>query len=300
MSDESATSQQTTTVVLRDGEENYRPAIRWGRGQYKFPKSEAIVAAREAMKITLDEFKSFMTTGTSPSRSPEKWKKYVTVANYGMQKVKEGKYPYVMFDVEGHPQMKEVIIFIPIEPASKLLPALYEQVKGDPEAAGIKIKSGKTAESRAKHQARLDELQWKPEHCVSSQNKTGVEKPTMPNPMTNNWVHIPAAFQVKWCCAPDKTAKSAQKKTEKRKERDAANDLLPGGVRVKTDVGFGSVSLMAAVPVGSHYTTTVVDGVLNVIVYGNVAEVEPDADAEGEAEQDDADADADVNDGTEG
>jgi len=295
--DESAT-EQTTAVAVRDSEANYRPAVRWGRGQYKFPRVDAIVPARDAMDITLEEFVSFMTTGTSPSRSPEKWKRFVTVQNFGMAKVKEGKYPYVMFDVVDHPQMKDVIIFIPIEPAAKLLPALHEEVKDDPEKYGLKIKTAKTAESRAKHQTRLDELLWKPEYCTSSQNKAGVEKPTTPNPLTNNWLHIPNNFQVKWCCAPDKAAKAtatASKKTGKRKDRDATADAeLPGGVCVKTDVEFGNVSMLASVPVGSHYTTTVVNGMLNIVVYGGVTEapIAVDEEGDGHGEGDDEDADA--------
>lgn len=292
--DESAASEQTTTVAVRDSEATYRPAVRWGRGQYKFPRADAIVPARDAMKITLEEFVSFMTTGTSPSRSPEKWKRFVTVQNFGMAKVKEGKYPYVMFDIVDHPQMKDVIIFIPIEPAAKLLPALHEDVKDDPEKYGLKINTAKTAESRAKHQARLEELLWKPEYCTSSQNKAGVEKPTTPNPLTNNWLHIPNNFQVKWCCAPDKPAKAtASKKTGKRKDRDAATDAeLPGGVCVKTDVEFGTISMLASVPVGAHYTTTVVNGMLNIVVYGTEMGVSPiavDGDGDGEVEGDDDD-----------
>lgn len=231
-----------------------------------------------------------MTTGTSPSRSPEKWKNYITVSNYGMAKVKEGRYPYVMFDVEGHPQMKEVIIFVPIEPAAKLLPALYEEAKADPEKFGLKITTAKTAESRAKHQARLDNLQWTPQDCVSSQNKSGLMKSTTPNPLTNNWLHVPAAFHIKWCCRVDKAAKVAAKKTGKRKERDGEGDVLPGGVCVKTDVDFGNVTLMASVPVGTQYTTKVIDGVLNIIVYGNGVDLpsthEHNADPEAEPEQD--------------
>lgn len=295
--DEPAT-EQTTAIAVRDSEASYRPVVRWGRGQYKFPRADAIVPARDSMKITLEEFVSFMTTGTSPSRSPEKWKRFVTVQNFGMAKVKEGRYPYVMFDVEGHPQMKDVIIFIPIEPAAKLLPALHEEVKEDPEKHGLKITTAKTTESRAKHQARLDELLWKPEYCTSSQNKTGVEKPTTPNPMTNNWIHIPSNSQVKWCCAPEKGAKAnVSKKTGKRKDRDATADAeLPGGVRVKTDVDFGNISMIASVPVGTQYTTTVVNGVLNIVVYGGVAEApitvytEGDGEVDGDGDEDDVDA----------
>lgn len=291
---------QTTAVSVRDSEANYRPLCRWGRGQYRFSKSDAIVPARDSLKISLAEFTSFMTTGTSPSRSPEKWKKFITVSNYGMARVKEGRYPYAMFDVEGFPAMKEVIIFIPIEPAAKLLPALYEEAKADPEKYGLKVDTAKTAESRAKHQARLDNLQWKPSDCTSSQNKSGVVKPTTPNPIVNSWVHVPASFQIKWCCTQTKASKStASKKSGKRKDRDGDGDDLPGGVRVKTDVDFGNVTLLASVPVGSSFTTKVVDGVLHVVVYSNgghttVAEAEPDVypdvepeEAEDEGEEDD-------------
>lgn len=292
MSDETADSEQTTAIAVRDSESNYRPVVRWGRGQYKFPRADAIVPAREGMKITLEEFVSFMTTGTSPSRSPEKWKRFVSVQNFGMAKVKEGKYPYVMFDVIDHPQMRDVIIFIPIEPAAKLLPALHEEVKDDPERYGLKIKTGKTPESRAKYQAKLDELLWKPEYCTSSQNKAGVDKPTTPNPVMNNWLNIPNAFQIKWCCAPDKAKAVGSKKTNKRKDRDSSTDVeLPSGVRVKSDVEFGNISLLASVPVGAHYTTTIVNGVLNIVVYGSAGApaAEPEGDADVDADEEEAD-----------
>ena len=284
--DEMDPISQSTAVTVRDSELNYRPLCRWGRGQYRFSKSDAIVPARDSLKISLAEFTSFMTTGTSPSRSPEKWKKYITIANYGMARVKEGRYPYVMFDVEGFTQMKDVIIFVPIEPAAKLLPALYEEAKSDPEAFGLKVLTAKTAESRAKHQARLDNLQWTPMDCVSNQNKSGLLKSTTPNPLTNNWVHVPAAFQIKWCCSNDKSAKAIAKKTGKRKERDGEGDALPGGVCVKTDVDFGNVTLMASIPVGTQYTTRVVDGVLNIVVYGNVTELSSPDEQTGDVEPD--------------
>jgi hypothetical protein len=277
----SSDNSAETAVAVRDSEESFRPILRWGRGQYVFPKEKAIVAAKEAMKVSLAEFVSFMTTGTSPSRSPEKWRKFVTHNNYGVVAVDEGKYPFVVFDVEGHPQMKEVIHFLPLEPAAKLLPAIHEAIKDDPEAHGIKIKTARTPESKAKHQARLDNLIWKPEDCVSSQNKSGTLKPTQPNPMSNKWVHVPTAFQVKWCCVPEKDNKSAKKSgSSKRKDRDLG-EALPAGVRIKTDVDFPGISLMASIPVGSSYTTKVIDGQLQVVVYGTATATE-------EAEEEDA------------
>jgi hypothetical protein len=262
--------EESTAVTVRDSESDFRPVLRWGRGQFVFPCEKAVVAAREALPISLDDFKAFMTTGTSPSRSPEKWRPYVTYTNYGIVEVEEGRYPYVVFDVEGHPQMREVIHFVPFEPAAKLLPALYEEAKDDPEKHGFKVKSSKTPEGRAKHQARLDGLQWTPKDCVSSQNKSGKEKPAQPNPMTNRWTHIPVQHQVKWCCAPEKEAKSSKKATGKRKDRN--EDTLPAGVCIKTDVEFPGISMMASIPVGSNYVTKVVDGHLKVVVYGGADE----------------------------
>jgi hypothetical protein len=223
-----------------------------------------------------------MGSGTSPSRSPDKWRSFVTVHNYGLIKVDEGLFPYVVFDVENHPQMKEVVHFLPIEPAAKLLAALYEEVKDDPESHGIKINSAKTPESRAKHQARLDGLKWKPEDCMSSQNKSGKEKPTQPNPMSNKWTHIPTQHQVKWCCQPDKDTKTAKKATGKRKDR--GEETLPNGVRVTTDVDFPGISLVASIPVGSNFTTKVVEGHLKVVVYGSAADEEGADAAEGAEE----------------
>jgi len=262
--------QSTDTVVsVLDSESDFRPVLRWGRGQYRFPRDNAVVFAKEAMIVTLKEFVSFMTTGTSPSRSPEKWRRFVSVQNYGMVRVDEGRFPFVVFDVVGHPQMKEVVHFLPFEPAAKLLPALYEQHKDDPEAAGLKIHSAKTPESRAKHQARLDNLLWKPTDCTSSQNKSGSMKPTQPNPMSNKWSHVPGNYQVKWCCSPEKDSKPAKKPVlTKRKDRELGDESMPHGFKIKTDVDFPGICLMASIPVGNNYTTKVIDGNLQVIVYG--------------------------------
>ena len=284
MSDE---SENTTTLSVRDDEDvaHYYPVLRWGRSQFRFPTADCVVTVKETMNVTLDEFTSFMSTGTSPSRSPEKWKKFVTVRNLGMVTVKEGVYPYVMFNVEGHPQMANVVHFLPTEPAAKLLPMLYAEVKEDPEAFGIKIHSAKTAESRAKHQARLDALQWTPSMCMSSQNKTGVVKTTLPNPPFNNWEHVPSKHHVKWCCTPERQrpTSAATKKpstTGKRKDRDEP----PPGAIFMTNPGFGNTNYMCELPVGNSYTTTIHNGRLCVVVYGDLTEYgEGAGEAAGEA-----------------
>lgn len=266
------TQTTQTAVVLHEGSKDYYPVLRWGRAQYRFPKEDCLVLPREAKSVTLEEFTSFMNSGSNPSRSPERWRNFVTQHNYGMYKCKEGKYPFVMFDVQGFPDMKNTVHFLPIEPATKLLPAIYEKVKDDPEANGIKVNSAKSAEAKAKHQARLDELDWKPAYCMSSQNKSGESKPSMPNPLTNSFEVIPIAHWIKWCTTPAKTAKSTKKTTtgSKRKCSPAAQDQeLPGGLLVRTDVGFGNLDALYSVPVGSTYTTQLVDGMLNIAVYKN-------------------------------
>lgn len=237
------------------------------------------------MAISLAEFVSFCTSGTSPSRSPEKWKKYVSANNYGMVSVDEGRYPFVMFDVDGFPAMKEVVHFLPLEPALKLLPALYDLVKDDPESHGIKINSSKNEDSRQKHRARLENLKWVPTDCVSSQNKSGTTKPTLPNPLTNRWTHVPTAFQVKWCVQPEAKATKKSVSGSKRK----ANDALPQGVEFKSDIEFNGVKFLATIPVGKKYSTKLFDGKLNIVVYDNVNnddEVLETEDAEDDAEDD--------------
>ena len=241
---------------------------------------------------------SFSTVGTSPSRSPEKWRLYVTASNYGIVACEEGKYPFVsdnklstatfpallpthyyysqvMFDIEGHPAMKEVIHFIPLEPATKLLPALYESVKDDPEAHGIKINSAKTEESRSKHRARLENLQWSPSDCMSSQNKSGIRKASLPNPLTNKWASVPGPFMIKWCVSPDS---KLGKKTVGTKRK--ANDALPSGFEVKSDVDFPGVKFLATVPVGTDFSTKLIDGKLNIVVFDKSKQAEAEAAAD--------------------
>ena len=283
----------STALAIADSEEQWFPCLRWGRGQYAFPKAECQVTVKEALPVTLDEFVSFMGVGTSPSRSPEKWRQYLTVSNYGIVKTKEGVYPFAMFDVVGHPQMKNTVHLIPSEPAAKLLPALYEAAKEDPEAHGLKLAS-KSDSQRAKHQARLDGLQWKPEMCMGT-GKSGATKPTSPSPTTNAWKPLPPSFWIKWCVTPEKRATpsaggaASKGGSGSKRERDEDAELLGSGIRARTDLGFGNVAMLASIPVGEHYSTKVVGGRLEVTVYADGADEEGaegalEAPAEGEAE----------------
>ena len=280
----------STALAVADSEEQWYPCLRWGRGQYVFPKADCIVTVKEALQVTLDEFVSFMGTNTSPSRSPEKWRNYLTGTNYGLVKAKEGVYPFAMFDVEGFPQMKHTVHLIPSEPVAKLLPALYESYKDDPEAHGFKVKSAKTESQRAKHQARLDGLNWKPEMCMG-ESKAGKTKPTSPSPTANAWTPLPSPRWIKWCVTPEKRASAsgggASKGGGGKRERDEDSELLSSGIRARTDLGFGNVAMLASIPVGEHYTTKVVGGRLEVTVYTEAAEeeaVEPGGEAPAEVE----------------
>ena len=246
------------------------------------------------MPISLGEFVSFSTVGTSPSRSPEKWRLYVTASNYGIVSCEEGKYPFVMFDIEGFPAMKEVIHFLPLEPATKLLPALYESVKDDPEAHGIKINSAKTEESRSKHRARLENLQWSPSDCMSSQNKSGIRKASLPNPLTNKWSSVPAPFMIKWCVSADS---KLGKKTVGTKRK--ANDALPSGFEVKSEIDFPGVKFLATIPVGTDFSTKLIDGKLNIVVYDKSKSAEAGAGADTADAADAADEAEDADDAAE-
>lgn len=257
-----------TALVVNEGDEAYYPCLRWGRGQYKIPRDECIVSAKIALQVTLDEFVSFMGMGTSPSRSPEKWRKFLTITNYGMISSKEGLYPFAVFDVIDHPQMANFIHLIPSEPAAKLLPALYEQVKDDPEAHGLRIETAKTPESRAKHQARLDNLAWKPEMCMAGKPPSSRSKAIAPSPIANGWLPLPTEKFVKWCVVSERRSVAQASRKIGGNKREIDDDVeLPCGVRVRTDVGFGSVAMLASVPVGEHFSTKIVGGRLEVVVF---------------------------------
>ena len=267
----------STALVVADDEAAAYPLLRFGRNQYSFPKEKAIVSRREALEVTYEEFVSFMGLSTSPSRSPDKWKSFLTVNNYGMVEVAEGRYPFCMFDVAGHPQMKHFIFFVPTDAAAKLLPQLHEEVSQDPEAHGIKINSAKTVESRAKHKARLDSLLWKPEDCQAI-TKSGSKKNCVPTPTANGWKVVPANLQLTICTADELAKQPKAKKTAGKRKAD--DEVEVSGVKIKTNVGFDAVSKLVSVDVGANYSTKVIDGTLHIVCYGPTAEVEDVEDEE--------------------
>ena len=256
----------STALTVR--EEQLYPVLRWGRSQFSIKKDVCIVQPKESLKITYDDFISFMGTTNSPSRSPDRWKQFLTPLNYGMLKSIEGRYPFAMFDVEGHPSSKEFIFLIPQDVATKLLPILYKSIKDDPDAHGVRVNTSKTSESKEKHRLRLENLQWSPSDCVSSQNKSGVEKACQPNPLSNGWSVLPAASWVHWFVKTEKkkTEPASTKRTGKRKAEPSDVFELPLGGAVKKNIGISSIREIYSIP-AKKFVTNHRNGFLDVIVY---------------------------------
>lgn len=271
------------------GEDAHYPLVRFGRHQYVIPKDQVKIGVKKKLSITLQDFIEVFGVKSSPSRSPEKWSRFITALNFGMVNVNEGVYPYVIFDVEGHPSMRNVAHFVPTEPAGRLFPALYEMASKDPEAHGLKISSG-TEEQQARYKMRLDALKWVATDCQSSNNKSGELKPVTPNPLTNKWSVVPDAFVVPWCTKnvdpPVKPVAKSKLTGNKRKDPE-----LPEGVVFRTgdSMDFGIVKWVAKLPVGSIFSTKRVGDTLVVTSFedGTAAAVDVDEDA-ADAGDDDA------------
>tara|TARA_B110000444_G_scaffold118181_1_gene111156 strand:- start:239 stop:1177 length:939 start_codon:yes stop_codon:yes gene_type:complete len=157
-----------------------------------------VVKVKKPVEVTFDEFVGLFGYKSSPSRSPDKWSRFVTVQNYGLVAVNEGIYPLVIFDVAGHPEMSKFAHFVPIEPASKLFPKLYAAAKEAPESFGLKIHHS-NPERAQKDTARLEGLRWTPSDCIGLNSKTGLEKAVMPSPSSNRWKPISEPFLLNWC-----------------------------------------------------------------------------------------------------
>ena len=245
------------------------PLVRFGRSQYTVPKGDVEVGIKKRMHVTVDEFKSFMGAGTSPSRSPSVWRPYLNAFNLAFVKFAEGVYPLTCFDVEDHPQMSNCFHFVPADVAKVLIPEIQAEAQADPAKYGFKLDSG-TEESKVKYQKRLDALAWVPTDCQTENNKAGVLKPTVPSPQTNKWSTVATAKHVVWCCTPPKR-KTQPPANGKRKLEEFS---MPAGVRVKTDLGFDGVRMIASIDVGEDFTHHVSNGVLKVVVYGQPQEEE--------------------------
>jgi hypothetical protein len=268
-------SEATSTALVAPGlPTDAFPCVRFGRAQYTIPKDDMLVKVKKPLSITLEEFVSMFGTKSSPSRSPHKWGKFVSVLNYGIVKVNEGRYPIVVFDVEGHPEMKNFAHFVPLDPARELFPKLYATVSEDPAAAGVKLDHG-SEERRVKEQARIDGLQWKPDDCTSSNNKSGTTKPVQPSPTANGWRVVPDAQTASWCTpkeAPTTVAKPTKVAGGKRK----AEEALPEGFAVRVGDSIEEVAWTARLPVGGEYSTKKVGDVLIVTSYAPAVKVDED------------------------
>jgi len=256
--------------------ESFYPLIRFAKNQYSAPKNKMKLKVKAPKKLTLAEFNKIFVSRSTTSRSPTIWKPHLTAQNVGMVEVAEGIYPVCCFDVEDHDQMKKFLHFIPLEPASKLIPALFQAATEDPEDFGFIVNSGSES-SKAKHQARLDALNWEPSMCQSSNNRSGVMKPCIPSPLSNGWGVVPVQHVLDWA-VPAESATPVDNKPRTPgiilQNRKRLGELLPRGVKVtRTDElpADQRVAMLIEIPVGADYTTKEIDGVLFVTTYKNAS-----------------------------
>lgn len=258
-------------LVVGASEDMY-PVVAFSKSQFSVRTRGANAIKtpmKKPMQITESAYKQIMTNKGVPSRAAAKWEGLITLNNVAELSGREGTYPYVAFDVAGHPLQKNKYIPIPSDVATRIFPKLYEDAKENPSKYGLKLDDPDEG-TRARHQARLDIFTWTPANCAR-EDADGKSKPCVISPPLNQWVQCPTAQQIPnlgkemAADAPATASKKATKLTGKRKHNSVE---LPDGIEESNEKLPSMVSRVVTLDTkGAPYKIVEHNGVVMVTVF---------------------------------
>lgn len=258
-------------LVVGTAEDVY-PVVAFSKSQFSV-RTRGANAVKTSMKkplpITEAAYKQIMTNKGVPSRAAAKWEGLITLNNVAELSGREGTYPYVAFDVTGHPLQKNKYIPIPSDVATRIFPKIYEAAKENPSKYGLKL-DDPDENTRARHKARLDIFTWVPSNCAR-EDADGKSKPCVISPPLNQWVQCPTAQQIPnlgkemAADAPATASKKATKTTGKRKHSSIE---LPDGIEESNEKLPSMVSRVVTLDTkGAPYKIVEHGGVVMVTVF---------------------------------
>lgn len=219
-----------TDIVFADDvtTTSLRPVVPFNRKFYSFDRRSVddggpvVFKPKKRLAITIEQFRSFANSG-----SDKLWRDFLLPTNLWFLKTKEGKTPYIAFDIEGVPQASNLVFYVPPEVASRVFPVLKEKVVADPKAYGLKV--GEDGEVVAKDQLRIDALDWTPSDC--SIVKDGEKKVVRPSPVENGWHPVnkdveKLLLDTQKVIQPVSAARVANEKRSREDELDGACKVL--------------------------------------------------------------------------
>lgn len=274
------TDGEDCTSVARRPAEKMTPCVRLPNGEMRTipKKGDLRFTARQAHKISLDVAKGLYGAKGQPSKSVDRWQSVFTCNNYGMLYVNEvhcdstddvprrGEYPFLMLDVEGHPEMKDFVHVPPVDVCAKLMPQILEKIHPDDPASHVIDWNAEREDKKKAARDRFDGLNWKPEHCMAWHAKEKRHKPTMPGPAANDWALIPpdVAESLKWALAVPQAAAPAKKVGGKRKDPEQVT--IEGLQIVKSDaLEDAGYAWLLTLPIDENCTVEKIDGTLRVV-----------------------------------
>jgi hypothetical protein len=142
-------------------------------------EGRVIVAHKKAKKVTLSQYRSFIT-----ATSPELWAPYITPTNLLYANVEEGTYVYAVFEVEGYPASAKLLKEVPSEVMNRLLPPLYAKVKADPAAFDLPVDTDNNTKNK-RNALRVETLGWVPKRC--SEVRSGTTRAVKPSHEKNGF-----------------------------------------------------------------------------------------------------------------
>jgi len=224
---------------------------------------------KKALQITEATYKQIMTNKGVPSRAAAKWEGLITLNNVAELSGREGTYPYIAFDVVGHPLQKNKLIPIPSDVATRIFPKLYEDASNNPSKYGLKLDDLDEG-TRARHQARLDIFTWVPSNCAR-EDADGKSKPCVISPPLNQWAQCPTAQQIPnlgkemAADAPAVASKKTAKATGKRKHSSIE---LPEGIEESNEKLPSMVSRVVTLDTkGAPYKIVEHNGIVMVTMF---------------------------------
>jgi hypothetical protein len=214
----------------------------------------------------------------------DRWAAVFTVNNYGIAYVNErndegtddvprrGEYPFLLLDVDGHPEMKDFVHLPPSDVCAKLMPKIHEKVVDNTDEI-VEFDSEKD-EKRRFARDRLDCLvEWTPRSCMAWNSKEKRNKPSMPNPANNDWAVVPNESVLhKWALSAPMSA-PPKKVAGKRKEPEL------DGLRVvkSPELEEAGFAWLMTVPIDENCTVERVDGTLRVVQMKPMAKADEEA-----------------------